>query len=406
MQGAHHPVQFRDALAQAEGADRFHLGKRTPELHHLAGQDLARRGAGNDALQVADVAEMLLQMQQVVGALDEVLDDVVTGVQLVQVEDGHRQGGPQLAGAHRRRAMVDHVHERRALGARRGRENLQVADREAVHPDELGPIHAGNRANVAQARVLRLLQIDEQGAGGADAQRAAVDGEALERAHAQLLLQLLDGGVLDEGPLVEGADVGVRADAFPHDVLRTAGDDDLLRGEGGKQGSDIVDAALGDLESARGHVQEGGAAAFAVETEAGEEVVFLLRKHLLAESHAGGHDLRDAALDEGLGQFRVLELVADGHLIAGAHELGQVDVDGMVGDAGHGDGVGRDAGALREHDAEDLAGRDGVVAVGFIEVPAAEEQHGLGALGLEGEVLLHHRGHRIFFLTLRHRPQI
>ena len=74
----------------------------------------------------------------------------------------------------------------------------------------------------------------------------------------------------------------------------------------------------------------------------------------------------------------------------------------MVRNAGHRDRVLRSVRALRQHDAEDLAGYYCVLAVSLIEVPATEQQQGIWALGLEAEKLLHHRGHRIFFLRLRH----
>ena len=47
---------------------------------------------------------------------------------------------------------------------------------------------------------------------------------------------------------------------------------------------------------------------------------------------------------------------------------------------------------MGEGDAEDLRCRDGVFAVGFIEVPTTEEHHRIRVLRLQVEELLHHRG--------------
>ena len=49
-----------------------------------------------------------------------------------------------------------------------------------------------------------------------------------------------------------------------------------------------------------------------------------------------------------------------------------------------------------------LAGDNRIITVSLVEIPATEQQDGLRALSLEAEELLHHRGHRILFLRLRH----
>ena len=65
----------------------------------------------------------------------------------------------------------------------------------------------------------------------------------------------------------------------------------------------------------------------------------------------------------------------------------------MMGEAGH--LVALNTGTvvtMGEGDAEDLRCRDGVFAVGLIEVPTAEEHHRIRVLRLQIEELLHHRG--------------
>ena len=69
-------------------------------------------------------------------------------------------------------------------------------------------------------------------------------------------------------------------------------------------------------------------------------------------AHAGRHQLRDAALDEAFGLLGVFELVADGHALAGAHQLGQVVVEGVVRKAGQGHFAAAAGAALGERDVE------------------------------------------------------
>ena len=330
------------------------------------------------------------------------LHHVVAGIQLIQVHHGHREPLAEQAGAHGGAATVDYIDQRSPLRARGRPEDLEVAEGELVHPHELGPVYAGDGADIAQAAVMRLLEIDEQRPGGTDAQRAGANGKSLQGLHSQLLLQLVLGSVLDEGPFVEGGDICLGAVLFPYGLLVSARDDELLGGEGREERTDIVGAALGHLECAGGHVQECRPAAVLMEIQPRQEVVLLLDKHLLAKGNSRGDYLRHSPLDYVLGKLGIFQLVADGYLVAGADKLRKVGVDGVIRHAGHGDSVLRSVGALGQHDAEDLAGYHGVLAVCLIEVPATEQQHGIGALGLEAEKLLHHRGHRILFLRLRH----
>ncbi len=121
----------------------------------------------------------------------------------------------------------------------------------------------------------------------------------------------------------------------------------------------------------------------------GEEVVLAVGEHVVVEGDAWGDKLGDAALDEFLGELRVLELLADGHALARAHELGEVGVEGVMGKSGELDVLGRAVGAACEGDAEDLGCGDGVVGERLVEVAHAEEQHGVGMLLFHLEILLH-----------------
>ena len=239
--------------------------------------------------------------------------------------------------------------------------------------------------------MLRLLQVDQQRAGRADRERESLDGEALQALHLELLAEPLHGGVLHEGPFVEAGRIEI-AEALLDGAQHLALDHQLLGLQGAEQRADVVDAALRHLESARGHVQEGGAAALALEGQAGEIVVLFLFEHPFAEGDARGEDLRDAALDElVLDERGILQLVADGHFVAAAHEFLEVAVDGVVREAGHRGVALLAVGAAREHESEHLADQHGVVGVGLIEVADPVQEHGLGVLRLDTEVLLQHR---------------
>ena len=78
--------------------------------------------------------------------------------------------------------MVNDLHKGMAFVAGSRSEDLQIPDSEAIHPYELRTVYPGNRADIAQAAVVGLFEIYEQGSRTADAKRAGVNGETLERA--------------------------------------------------------------------------------------------------------------------------------------------------------------------------------------------------------------------------------
>ena len=175
----------------------------------------------------------------------------------------------------------------------------------------------------------------------------------------------------------------------------------LLWREVAQQLLHIVGGALSREEFACRYVEESHSAGGPAEVHGGQEVVFLVVKHVVGHGHPGRHQFGDAPLHELLCELRVFQLVAYCHALAGPYQLGQVGVEGVVRKSGHL--------CLRpspcpvappgERYAEYARCRHGVFAVGLVEVAAAEEQHCVGMLRLEVEELFHHRRELVVFLS-------
>ena len=148
---------------------------------------------------------------------------------------------------------------------------------------------------------------------------------------------------------------------------------------------------MGNLERARGHVQEGDSALVPFERETRQEIVLLLFEQLFVEGDSGGHKFGDPPLDELLGEFRVLKLVAHGDLVAGPDEFGKIDVKGMVREAGHRDVTLVSVRLPGLDYPEDLAHQDGIVRVRLVEVSHPVEQYRFRVLRLDREELLDER---------------
>ena len=238
--------------------------------------------------------------------------------------------------------------------------------------------------------MLGLLQIHQQGAGAADPQREGVYGKALEALYLQLPLEALHGGVVHKSPFVNGGGVNV-PQALPEAFFIASLHHQLLGLEGTYERSNIVQRALRHLELARGDIQEGGAALSLFQSEATEEVVLLGFQHVFPEGNAGGHNLRHAALDQFLGKLGVFQLVADSHFVASPNQFGEIILQGVMGEAGHGYGAFVPVGFLGLNQAQHPHGRNGVVRVHLVKVSYAVQQQRLGVLCFHLEVMLQHR---------------
>ena len=81
--------------------------------------------------------------------------------------------------------------------------------------------------------------------------------------------------------------------------------------------------------------------------------------------------------------LRVLELVAHRHTVAGPDELGQVVLEGVVRESGEFHLCGGAVLPSGEHDVQDLGRLHGILSERLIEIAHAEQQEGIGVLGLD-----------------------
>ena len=252
---------------------------------------------------------------------------------------------------------------------------------------------------MADVLVLGEFEVVEDGSRRRDARGEVLHAEALERLRAELAAELFAVHLLRKDPLVEAVGVVLRPEGLRKVLLATTLVDNLFRSKVREQLVDVRIASLRNVELAGRDVEEGDAGRLAAEIDGGQIDVLLVREDVLLENHAGGHQLDDTALDQPLDQFGVLQLFADGDALARTHQLGQVGVDGVVGEAGQLDIRRRAVGPPREGDAQNAAGTDCILAEGFVEVTHAEQQDCIGVHRLDGVVLLHQRGFDILLVV-------
>ena len=120
--------------------------------------------------------------------------------------------------------------------------------------------------------------------------------------------------------------------------------------------------------------------------------MLLLLKELIVECDSWSYKFSDTTLYNTFCQFRVFQLVADCNFISGTHKSRQICLKRMMRETGHRNCSWSGARTLSKHDAQHLAGSQGILAVCLIKVTAPEQKYSFRMLSLHSEVLFHHRG--------------
>ena len=239
--------------------------------------------------------------------------------------------------------------------------------------------------------MLGLLQVDHQRPGRAYSQRKAFNRESLEGLHAELLPEPFDGGIVDESPLLDCGDEESIPVPFLDPFLETPLNHNLFRVQGGDKRAYVVQRSLSHLERACGDIQESRSAPVPVECEAGQEIILLLVQKLVIEGYSWRDKFGDTSFDKFLGEFRVFQLIADGHLVAGADKFREVGINGVVRESGHLDVALVPVGFLGLDDAQNLADQHRVIGIRLVEVSDPVKQHRLRMLSLHREKLFDER---------------
>jgi hypothetical protein len=125
--------------------------------------------------------------------------------------------------------------------------------------------------------------------------------------------------------------------------------------------------------------------------QGGDQVVSPVLEQGLVGDRARGDDAHHLAFHWPLAGGGIADLFADRDRLAQAHQAGEIAFGGVVGHAGHRDRPAGGFAAGGEGDVEQFGGAPGVVVEQLVEIPHAIEQQDVRVLGLDGQVLLHHR---------------
>ena len=191
--------------------------------------------------------------------------------------------------------------------------------------------------------------------------------------------------------------------AFPCSRLISSRNQKFLWRERTEQSANIVKRALCNLECTGRNIQKGRSAFILIVGQSGNIIVLLLFEQLIVEGHSRSYKFSDSSLDHPFCEFRIFKLVTDRHLIAGTYKSWKICLERMMREAGHRNSTRSRTRTLCKHDAQHLAGSQGIISICLIKITAPEQKHCFRMLRLHSEELSHHRSlgrflfcHKIF----------
>ena len=399
--------QLREHIGLAGRQVLFQLrqtGQGLPQRHQVPGVGTAAVDLRGQAFDVGYASQLAGQLLAELAAAVEFLHGVQAALDIFGLAQRGQDPALQQPRAHRRYRPVEHMEQTSLVsGPAHGLSKFEAALRGAVQ-DEIPVAGEGlNLADVAQGRLLRLLEVGEDGARGAQGRPHVLTAEAVQRLRAEVPVQPPAPFVRVELP---GRTTGHQAPLrqVSQDLLGPRRGRDraiqssivALRQEalGGRDALQTAGQRLGfhflDLELAGREVGPGEPDQRVARRDRSQEVVRPAVQYLVFRQRAGRDDARHVPFHQTGGLGRVLHLLADGHAVSGPYEALDVGVGGVVGEPGHGHGV-LPLVPAREGQPEVPRADPRVLQEHLVKIPHAEKQNGVLVLLLEGQVLLHHR---------------
>ena len=291
--------------------------------------------------------------------------------------------------AHSRFRLIQHPEQRSLLFlCAHCFQQFQIPAGVQIEPHKLGPAVKAQLRHALQACALRSLQITEQRAERSRDQRLILEIKRFQALSRKLLLYSRRSPaeivfLLREEFQTRAEPLSDKSGQFPQ-VKRRRIHQNFTRRKTGQLIDHLLIQILalqcGGAEISCGNVGKTAADFLFRDTERTDKIIPGFVQHASFQHRAGRDNANDIALDEALGQRRVLHLLADGNLISFLHEAGDVCFRAMKRHAAHGSPLLLAAVTPSQRKIQ-LAGHQfGVIEKHLIKISEPEKQDGAGIL--------------------------
>ena len=332
------------------------------------------------------------QVAAQVALAEQPLDGVEPRLDGGGIEQGTGEARRQQARAAGADGAVDGGEQRAIAGAVLGALDLETGAGGRVDGHGVGLAGAAWGVERRRAAALRGLQMGGDQAEGRDLGA----GQGAETVEGLDAIEPLEPG-LGRGRFGQGLGHGLDQAAGGFQCSGEVGfgeqavwDQDLGRLQGGQGGGHPVSADPHHLDLAGRQLNRRDRRLAGAQGDGGQAVGAARVEQAVLGQGAGRDHPHHIAADDGFGAAlprlgRILHLLADGDLEAGADQLGQIGLGGVHRHPGHGDGLAAVRATGGQLDAEGGGGLLGVLKKQLVEVAHAEEDQGvrLARLGLE-----------------------
>ena len=203
--------------------------------------------------------------------------------------------------------------------------------------------------DMAHLRMLCLEQVVHGRTSRYDSERKILHPETLQRSYLKMAQKQITREIGGEDPVVESGTEVSLPETGEKILAFTTLHNNLSRCETLQELADVLVRPLGNVELTGGNVQKRQSALLVHQMNAAEEIVLPRLQNLVVIGDARCDQFRHATLHQRLGKFRILQLVAYGHLQPRTHQFWQIGVHGMIRETGHLHTDSTAIGTVRQH---------------------------------------------------------
>ena len=373
------------------GRKRRHLAQGAAQAGEIPRRSLAHGETAEKALHVQHPAQPLRDLLPKNGGLRQLLDAVLAPTDLHQIEQRRRQPARHQPSSRRRQRPIDDRQQRPAAAPVGPVEQFQILRCARVDPEVARGLLDRDADHVLCRGALRFLHVRQRLRRRLDAERIP-QAEAIQGGDAEVSLQ----------QLLRALRIAERARLDAHGAARTAHrlgeplvpDQHLARTDARQ----LVEGLLRASDRQRPQlacrgVQQRDRGALLRDGDRSEPERLAGLERVLVDQRPGRDQPHDLAPHQLLSRTGNLHLIADGHLVPGGDQAGDVPSRRVMWDSRHGNPI-FSLGAGRQRDAEQLRGEAGVVVEELVEVAEPEEEERIARLRLGLVVLAEHRRDR------------
>ena len=322
---------------------------------------------------------------------EEVFHHIQTLVDRFLVLQRENHPSLQQTGTHRADGLVNHS-KQTGSAIVHATQQFQTTHRKLVQTHIAVFLNAGKRRDMTNLVVLRHLQILKNCTRSHDTVLEVFHPKTFQVLCLEMFQKLFAGRGFIEHPILQLECKELASEIPLKHAASTPFEQHFFRSEIVQQLIDVIKISFRGQKFTCRNIQKSYPTSRLSEMNGGQEIVFLVRKHIVVDGHTRCYQLRNATLHQFLGEFRVFQLVANGHTLASPYQFRKVSIKGMERKSRHFHMLGLSVGTLGKGNPQYFGRYNRIFRIGFVKVTTPEKHHCIRMFRFQLKILFHHRG--------------